>query len=422
MDEKDEKMEEVEDEENPHGDKWEYGYPLGASSEELEELIDEDACPNCQGKNIKLILDDKGLDGEYLSVVMCNGCGFMFDPETKREIDSDELLEIKDETEMYKAEKEFEEKMLREVMLEERGEKKYEGIEFLSEKGIIEKTKIEPRDPVYFYYLGKKLFKKRGESENRRRESEECFRKAIKLMPDFYMAYYYLGRFHLEKEDLTEAENNFKKSLENNMNFPWPHYYLGKTLLKKGKLEEAEIEFKKALEIDSHIENLEAVRYYLRKSKARFPETVEEVEKLTGNIVLLNHALVEWFEMNLREFIEKILEKRYEEKWWWEGVPSDVRKKCVSRKEECLEEERNAPRLYFADFYDYAKILSNNKALFNPYFKNIRKWESILNELEKIRNGIMHSRGQHLSKERHSNLKERCNELQKIIMKNKPEN
>ncbi|MCG2735683.1 MAG: hypothetical protein L6282_04745 [Candidatus Methanoperedenaceae archaeon] len=417
MSEEDENIREIKDEENPYGDKWDYGYPLGAGSKEVEEPMSENACPNCHGENVELILTGITLENEEVGVVKCNDCSFMFDPETKREIDSDELLEIKDETEMYKAEKEFEEKMMQEMMLEESGEKKYEGIESLSEKEIIEKTKTEPHNPSYFYHLGKKIFKERGESESKWRESEGFFRKTIELLPNFYMAYYYLGRLHLEKGELTEAENNLKKSLKNDRNLPlpWPHYYLGKTLLEKGKLMEAKTEFKKALEINPRLEDLEAVRYYLRKSKDEFPETVEEVEELTENIVLSNHALVEWFETNLREFIKKILEKEHMEKWWRKGVPSDVRKKCASRMEECLEEERDIPKLYFADFYDYAKILSDNKPLFNPYLKNIKEWGGILNKLEKIRNEIMHSRGQYLSKERRSNLKEWCNELQKII-------
>ena len=107
----------------------------------------------------------------------------------------------------------------------------------------------------------------------------------------------------------------------------WPHYYLGKTLFKKEDLTGAKSEFKRALELYPKIEP--ARKYIdeinLRKSKLGFPLTVEEAEKLTENVILVNHALMEWFETNFRDFVETILEKEYGEKWWRKGVPEKVR-------------------------------------------------------------------------------------------------
>ncbi|MCG2717567.1 MAG: tetratricopeptide repeat protein [Nanoarchaeota archaeon] len=301
-------------------------------------------------------------------------------------------------------------RMLRDVSEDKKEE--YRGLGYLSEEELGEKTKIDDTNPLYSYYLGKKLFKKY-------RKGEEWFRKTIELEPHFYMAYYYLGRLHLEKGELSEAGSNFKKAITNKLDLAWAHYYLGEVLLKKGELIKAESELKKALEINPTLEgaNVYLEEIKLRKSKVEFPETVEEVEKLTENIVLSNHALVEWFETNLRDFIKKILEKEYGEEWWDESVPLKVRKKCVGRKEEAQKEEKKTPKLYFADFYDYAEIISNtgNKGIFNPYFKDIKKWRHALNELEVIRNGVMHSRGQYLSKERNLKLKEWCYDLQNII-------
>lgn len=140
--------------------------------------------------------------------------------------------------------------------------------------------------------------------------------------------------------------------------------------------------------------------------------------EMTSSHVLLNHALIEWFENTLREVIQGLLSNMYGEEWWWDGVPSDVRVKYGERVQETrLKEERELPQLYFIDFYDYAKIIKKNKENFSFLMKKSKEWIERLNELEPIRNAIMHCRGQYLSTERISRLKESCIELQKLIEK-----
>jgi len=78
---------------------------------------------------------------------------------------------------------------------------------------------------------------------------------------------------------------------------------------------------------------------------------------MTSNSILLNHALIEWFENTLREMIKGVLSREYGEEWWWEGVPDNVREKYGIRSQTtCFKEERELPELYFIDFYDYGKI------------------------------------------------------------------
>ena len=265
------------------------------------------------------------------------------------------------------------------------------------------------------YRKGQELFKK-GKS------GEDWFRKAIKLDPRSYWAYYsyyYLGREDLQKGDLVRAEDNLRKSIAGIPDAEWLHYYLGKILLKKEEFTEAEIEFKKALEIDHA---LEPARSYiddikLRKTKLEFPAKVREVENLTENVILENHALIEWFEINMREFVKTVLEKGYGDKTWWrKGVPASVRKNCASRKEESPEEEINCPELSFMQFYNYAEIIGSNKNMFTSFI-NTKEWIHKLKELEHIRNGIMHCRGRHLSNERNALLKKWCYELEELTGK-----
>ncbi len=113
-----------------------------------------------------------------------------------------------------------------------------------------------------------------------------------------------------------------------------------------------------------------------------------------------------------------MLSREYGEEWWWEGVPSDVRKKYGERVQETrLKEERELPELYFIDFYHYAEIIDKNKKIFTPFMKHPKEWIERLHELESIRNSIMHCRGQYLAEERFSRLKESCIELQKLVQK-----
>ena len=77
--------------------------------------------------------------------------------------------------------------------------------------------------------------------------------------------------------------------------------------------------------------------------------------------------------------------------------------------------------MYFIDFYfyNYGKIIEAkaNKRIFSSYMKSPKEWKRRLDDLEPIRNAIMRCRGQYLSEERISRLKESCFELQKLVQK-----
>jgi len=58
-----------------------------------------------------------------------------------------------------------------------------------------------------------------------------------------------------------------------------------------------------------------------------------------------------------------------------------------------------------------------NKGIFRSYMKSPKEWKRRLDDLEPIRNAIMHCRGQYLAEERISRPKESCFELQKLVQK-----
>ncbi|MBN1454748.1 MAG: hypothetical protein JW945_00630 [Methanomicrobia archaeon] len=339
-----------EDEENPWGDRWEYGAPF-IGTDDVEE---HEFCPFC---------------GDFVETIhgVCVECGSLIPPRS-------------------------------------------------GAKSAGRSTrKTAPELAKTCYRRGQELFKQ-GKS------GEEWFRKAIKLAPESYWgyySYYYLGREDFQNGDLIGAEDNFRTALPGISSAAWPHYYLGKTLLQKADFIEAEREFKKALEADNTLEPAKTFidKIKLRKTKLEFPKKMREVENLTENIILENHALIEWFEINIREFVKTVLEEEYGEKTWWRrGVPENVRMMCAARKDDSLKEEINCSELPFMQFYDYAEIIRKNESVFSTFI-NPKEWTQKLHELEHIRNGIMHCRGRHLSDERNAVLKQWCYELEEIMGK-----
>ena len=97
------------------------------------------------------------------------------------------------------------------------------------------------------------------------------------------------------------------------------------------------------------------------------------------------------FENNLRDFIRTILKNNYGEEWWRKGIPKKVRAKCAARREEGLEEEKEAELLLFADFYDYKEVIEYNKKFFTSCI-DTREWGNKLETIEPIRNAIAHNR------------------------------
>lgn len=259
---------------------------------------------------------------------------------------------------------------------------------------------------------------KRKEKEIAKVKGDEDAMDYYKRGKDLFLAY----KHDLSPERVKEIESLLRKAIELNPKLWAPHYFLGELFYLKKRFPDAKAEFEKAL--DKKPDSVPA-KYYLTQisrieSGISFPRDLDEVKKMANNPVLLNHALIEWFENTLRELIQGVLRDAYGEEWWWEGVPSDVRKKYGERVQETrLKEERGLPELYFIDFYDYGKIIEakTNKGVFSSYMENPKEWKKRLDDLEPIRNAIMHCRGQYLSEETMSRLKESCIELQKLIEK-----
>lgn len=104
------------------------------------------------------------------------------------------------------------------------------------------------------------------------------------------------------------------------------------------------------------------------------------------------------FENSIRNFIQKILERRYGKKWWENKVNKHTKESVEQRmKSEIMNPwhgHRGAHEIHYADFSELAVIIRNNAVDFNPYFKRIKGkmfWlTQKLDELAMSRNNIAH--------------------------------
>jgi tetratricopeptide (TPR) repeat protein len=80
-------------------------------------------------------------------------------------------------------------------------------------------------------------------------EAEACFRQAVKLKPDYAIAFNNLGLALHDQGKLNEAETNLRKALSLTPDFAEAHNNLGMVLHSSGKPDEAEACFRQAIKL-----------------------------------------------------------------------------------------------------------------------------------------------------------------------------
>jgi tetratricopeptide (TPR) repeat protein len=111
-----------------------------------------------------------------------------------------------------------------------------------------------PEDPRVLLYRGEVLRKL-----NRRGESLESLREAIRLAPDYWEAHYRLGEELAQAGDAPGAITEFKAALRSHPDYAKTHLSLGAALARTGRLQEAVAEFDEALRLDP--ENKQALEF-----------------------------------------------------------------------------------------------------------------------------------------------------------------
>jgi len=103
----------------------------------------------------------------------------------------------------------------------------------------------DPSCPTGYFNLGKAL----GD-QGRDEESEQSYRKAIRLSPDYPDAHYNLGNLLGKQGRYEEAEKEFRETIRCQPKFlAEVHYNLGVALWEQGKYEETERELREALRL-----------------------------------------------------------------------------------------------------------------------------------------------------------------------------
>lgn len=218
-------------------------------------------------------------------------------------------------------------------------------------------------------------------------KTEDRLKEAIKKNPRDPMNYYYLGKELMKKplkdiESSSQIEALFKKSIELAPSLWAPKILLGELLYKIGRFNEATPYFKESLK---QFPEKESVKEYLTRCVSTDTEPQGKFHENTKRDTLYI------FENNVREFIRILLETNYNESWWRKGVPKNIRATCAARREEGLDEEKDADLLLFADFHNYKTIIESNKVIFASFI-DIKEWGMKLTEMEPIRNAIAHNR------------------------------
>ena len=108
------------------------------------------------------------------------------------------------------------------------------------------------------------------------------------------------------------------------------------------------------------------------------------------------YEYVSSMEVAVHGLVRALLEREFgpeEEGWWRKGIPSNIRVKCASRREED-EEPCETPYAY-TTLIDLSAVVSKNWSLFRSrvpknYRANRKQLESDFVRLNRIRNSVMH--------------------------------
>ena len=102
----------------------------------------------------------------------------------------------------------------------------------------------------------------------------------------------------------------------------------------------------------------------------------------------------------LHQFIKKVLQKELGEdndRWWYDGVPEDIREKCAQQMEKENGRKEKWDYLYLINL---KAIVHDNPGLFQPSLKNqyssTGQFENDIQKLNNIRNDLEHPTGKNL--------------------------
>jgi ribonuclease HIII len=126
-------------------------------------------------------------------------------------------------------------------------------------------------------------------------------------------------------------------------------------------------------------------------------ETLSPVheERDQDNLRLECYVMISAFERELRSYLELRLRQAYDDRWWEEGVPVEVRSKAERRRDAELKQGKNATAVDCLDFDHYQLILTlreNWERIFAADFKSKEQLIARLTLLKANRDPVSHTR------------------------------
>ena len=117
------------------------------------------------------------------------------------------------------------------------------------------------------------------------KEAEILIRKAIKLKPDYAIAYSNLGSILIDIGNLKEAELFLRKAIEIDPNLAESHYNLGIILKDFTKLDESILSLMRAIELKSDFKEAIAEIGLIMTMKGNYKEGLKKIKEGYGTIV-----------------------------------------------------------------------------------------------------------------------------------------
>ena len=175
--------------------------------------------------------------------------------------------------------------------------------------------KIEPDNYSAYFFLG--IAMRRVGNTN---EAIESYEKAIKLKPDFVDAYYNLGNILYFLKKFDKARINYEKAIKLNPNFENAYFNLGNTLKDLGELDSAEYNYKKVLSLNPNYPMQDSLQLVLKLRKLLL--NVKKENRLKNNYKHFSHNLkfidnpyitTRLIDSNLKKCIYDIKSKKFDE-------------------------------------------------------------------------------------------------------------
>jgi tetratricopeptide (TPR) repeat protein len=228
------------------------------------------------------------------------------------------------------------------------------------------------------------------------------FRLATQLDPNDWLYHSNLAAEYFKEGVWDESIEEYKQVAKLDPTSAATHNNLGAAYAQKGLWGKASKEFQCAIKLDPTLEipqeNLLKAQKIKASPKKKIPDRTK-MEKFPTVSDTRAYVIFTRFEEELRAFIRERMEQAFGRDWWKQKVPQGIWEACLEKKEKRETESKSWEKakelhpIYYAEFSNYLEIIrkeDNWKQAFSKCFPNKEGIMVKLQELNPIRNDIMH--------------------------------